>query len=143
MKVLLLSSTLAGILNFALISAAYADTNTIGTASGITGVKQVNGEEIIKLADNDEDMVTFDSRSAAQRKKGSLTWSEPFNAKTLTPELLSEKVAENTTAIVFYGEPNSQDAAQGAKFAVKSGYENVYWFKGGWDEWKQKKLSLK
>lgn len=143
MKVFLLSSALAGILNFTLISVTYADTDKIGTTSGITGVKQINGEDIIKLADNDEDMVTFDSRSAAQRKRGALNWSEPFNTKTLTPKLLSEKVAENTTTIVFYGEPNSQEAAQGAKFAVKSGYKNVYWFKGGWDEWKQKKLTLK
>ena len=143
MRVFLMSSALAGIFNFGLISVTYADAGKIGTASGITGVKQINGEDVVKLADYDEDMVTFDSRSTAQRKQGSLSWSEAFNAKTLTSKLLADKVFEKTTIIVFYGEVNSQKAAQGATFAVKNGYKNVYWFKGGWNEWKQKKLSLK
>lgn len=143
MKLFLLGSALATTMNFLLISASYADINKIGTASGITGVKQINAEEVIKLADYDEDMVTFDSRTTAQREQGSLTWSEVFTVKSLTPKLLSDKVSEISTIIIFYGEANSQVAAQGAKFAVEKGYKNVYWFKGGWDEWKQKKLSLK
>lgn len=114
----------------------------IGIASGIHGVKIITAEEVLTLADYDEEMVVFDARGSKQRAIGHIRWSEEFRVKTLSPAMLADSVAGPSTVIVFYGNKNSPAAIQGAKIAVKGGYTNVYWFKGGWEEWQSKGLKM-
>ena len=150
MKIYQFSSVAAAVLSLCLLSVANAEqgnsiklvSSVIGQPSNISGVTEINGEEVIKLADYDEEMVIFDVRSEAKRKQGKIHYSEGFHLKRLTTRYLAEKVADKNTVIVFYGDKNSTSAAIGAKNTVAQGYKSVYWFKGGWTEWKRKGLKI-
>ena len=114
----------------------------IGKPSSIPGVLAVKPDEVVKLADSDEEMVIFDARSEAQRGKGKIHWSEGFEPKQLTTNQLADKVASKSTVVLFYGDKNDRIAAAGAKIAVSKGYKKVYWLQGGWSEWQKSGLRL-
>lgn len=106
------------------------------------GARIVKGEDVLKLADYDEELVILDVRSKASRKKGHITWSEKFSSKRGAFQQLNQKVTDKETTIVIYGNKNSSIAAKSAKKIMAQGYKNVYWFKGGWPEWKRKGLKI-
>lgn len=116
---------------------------SFGKASVVKGgARVVIGEDILKLADYDEEMVILDVRNNASRKKGNITWSEAFSGNKSAYEKLSNSIEDKSTTIVVYGDNNSDIAANSAKKLKTQGYTNVYWFKGGYPEWKTKKLKI-
>jgi len=116
---------------------------SFGKASAvIDGAHVVKGEDVLKLADYDEELVILDVRNKASRKKGHITWSEPFDLTRATLQQLSKNVDDKETTIVIYGNRNSAIAAKSVKKVIALGYKNVYWFKGGWPEWKDKRLKI-
>ncbi len=116
------------------------EANKIGKPSPIPGVFIVSAEEVLQLADYDEEMVVFDVRPQTARKQGKIRWSERF--KNTTAKRLAEIIAAKDTVVVFYGDNNSARAARGAKLVAGKGYKNVYWLKGGWQEWRKKGLKM-
>ena len=149
MKGRLLTLIATGILGLTIITTVHAEraqpkniAKPIGHPSSIPGVLAINASEVVKLADYDEEMVIFDARSTAERKKGNIRWSEGFQPKQLTAQRLADTLASKSTVVVFYGNQNSRAAAQGAKIAASKGYKSVYWLKGGWSEWSKSGLRL-
>lgn len=150
MKIRLFSSTSVVIFSLCLFSAANAEqgkrielaSNTVAQAAKLSKVRIVQGEDVLKLADFDEDMVIFDVRSEKERKKGNIRWSESFRLTPVTTTLLHRKIADKKTVIIFYGNNNSSAAVKGAEKTIAQGFKNVYWFKGGWPEWKRKGLKM-
>ena len=116
-----------------LVMEASADTSKVRTATTA---------QVLELSDEDEEMVLLDTRSAAEYKQGHIRWSEQVTPKQLTRAFFDSKVPSKNTVIVFYGNRNSRNAALGARLAAKAGYTDVYWFKGGWQEWQAKGLRL-
>lgn len=106
------------------------------------GAGVIKGEDILKLADYDEELVILDVRNNASRKKGNITWSESFSAKKSAFQQINKKITDKGTTIVVYGDKNSVTASTSARKLIAQGYKNVYWFKGGWPEWKAKKLRI-
>lgn len=100
-------------------------------------------EQLLQLADADEDMVIFDTRSKADFNQARISWAISIKPAQLDAALLQKHVASKKTTLVFYGDADSKTAANAAVAASQAGYQNVYWLKGGWDEWQRKKLSLK
>lgn len=119
-----------------------ASNSSAKTSAVAVNVRIVKSEEILKLADYDEELVIFDVRSKANRAKGKITWSESFVANKLALQQLSKKITDKETTIVIYGDKNSSVAAKSAEKIIAQGYKNVYWFKGGWAEWKRKGLKI-
>ncbi len=116
---------------------------SFGKASVVKGgARVVIGEDVLKLADYDEEMVILDVRDNASRKKGNITWSESFSAKKSSFQKITKQITDKATTIVIYGDKNSVAAAKSAQKLMAEGYKNVYWFKGGWPEWKTKKLKI-
>jgi len=119
-----------------------ASTN-FGQASAVKGgARIVKAEDILKLADYDEELVILDVRNKASRQSGNITWSEEFASNSAAYKQLNKKVADKGTTIVIYGNKNSSIAAKSAKKLKAQGYHNVYWLKGGWAEWKTKGLKI-
>ncbi len=150
MKIRLVSLIATSVLSLALLTTAQAEQADskvtraipIGTPSKIPGVLVINAPEVIKLADSDEEIVIFDSRSAVERKQGKIAWSESFNPKQLSAKRLADSIASTDTVVVFYGDKNCPDAAKGAGLAVSKGYKSVYWFRGGYAEWTKSGLRM-
>ena len=116
-----------------LVAEASAETSKVRTA---------NAEQILTLSDEDEEMVVLDTRSTADYKKGHIRWSENVTPKQFSAAFFKNKVPSKNTVVVFYGNKNSRSAALGAQLAAKAGYTDVYWLKGGWQEWQAKGLRL-
>ena len=119
-----------------------ASTN-FGKASVVKGgARVIVAEDVLKLADYDEELIIFDVRNKSSRKSGNITWSEGFSSDTAAFNQLNTNVTDKETTIIVYGYKNSLTAAKSAKKIIAQGYKNVYWFKGGWPEWKQKGLKM-
>lgn len=119
-----------------------ASTN-FGKASVVKGAARiVKAEDILKLADYDEELVILDVRNKASRKTGNITWSEEFRSSQAAFQQFNKKVSDKGTTIVIYGDKNSSIAAKSAQKMKAQGYTNVYWFKGGYAEWKRKGLRI-
>ena len=115
---------------------------SFGSASISGGARVIEGEDVLKLADFDEELVIFDVRKNSSRTKGKITWSEGLSSGEKAYKQLSSKIEDKETSIIVYGSRNSNLAARSAKKIMAQGYKNVYWFKGGWPEWKQKGLKI-
>lgn len=133
------------ILGLLTVKAALANPpfEMVSSQGGNHFAQVTSAEQLLQLADADEEMVIFDTRSSSQFQRGRIHWAVSLAGQPLTNQLLQKHVAAKTTTIVIYGEADSEAAAKAANFASSAGYRAVYWLKGGWDEWQQKKLSLK
>ncbi len=105
-------------------------------------VQIASAEKVIQLSDEDEEMVVLDARGAKDRRTGHIRWSQGITSKQLNGAFLENVVASKNTVVVFYGDRDSKLAATGAKIAIQAGYTDVYWLKGGWQEWQSKGLRL-
>ena len=143
MKIRFVSLMAACMLNLAFLSTVHAEqTRSIGIPSKIPGVLMANASDVIKLADFDEEMVIFDTRTATERKRGKISWSEGLQQTQLTKQHFGKALASKETVVLFYGNKNCPIAAKGAKFAAAKGYKNVYWLAGGWSAWAKSGLRL-
>ncbi|HEY5601961.1 MAG TPA: rhodanese-like domain-containing protein, partial [Gammaproteobacteria bacterium] len=58
-------------------------------------------------------------------------------------ETLAKHVASKTTPVLFYcNGVKCGRSVNSSKQAVELGYKNIYWFRGGWEEWTQKGLPV-
>jgi rhodanese-related sulfurtransferase len=103
------------------------------------GVTTVSAEQLLDLVDQHGNLVIIDSRKQSDYDKGhipdvTLLVNTDTNADTLAANIPSK---DNPVAFYCNGVTcaRSGDAAQKA---VASGYTNVYWFRGGIAEWKEK-----
>jgi len=121
-------------------SAAYAKEDTPETLDGTT---KVNAEKLIELIQNKPDLVVVDSRKPSDRAKGFIEGSVGLPNTETTAASLAKHLKAKTTPVAFYcnGIKCGRSAAA-AKIAIAQGYSNIYWFRGGWDEWVQKGLPV-
>lgn len=119
-----------------------ASTNFGKASVSIGGARVIKAEEILKLAVIDEEMVILDVRNSELHTKGNIAWSETFSPDPASLKYMGKKIADRQTSIIVYGNRNSSTAAKSAKKLAAYGYKNVYWFKGGFPEWKEKSLKI-
>jgi rhodanese-related sulfurtransferase len=109
----------------------------------IRGAVMVSAEELIKLVFSNPDLVLIDSRKKTEYLKGHIEGAVNILNTHMTPDDLTRLAPDKSAAILFYcnGERclRSSDAAGKA---IEWGYRNVFWFRGGWQEWTQKKFPI-
>ncbi|MGD8560221.1 MAG: rhodanese-like domain-containing protein [Gammaproteobacteria bacterium] len=105
----------------------------------IDGATPVTAEELSDLMAEMDELVLIDSRHESQRQQGAIAGSVALPDTKTTPGALLRLVPDKLTPIVFYCEgagcPHSMKAV---KKAVSFGYMNIFWFRGGLAEWKEK-----
>lgn len=115
----------------------------VGAASPaqIDGTTRISAEELIILAGEHADLVLIDSRISANRKHGYIEGSLSLPNTETTCETLGEHIPSHETPVAFYcNGVKCGRSAKAASIAVDCGYSNLYWFRGGFDEWKQKRF---
>ena len=132
-------TALAGNLAIAERSAAIIN---IGKTSSYPGVYSITGEELIELMDYDEEASILDIRSPSKKKAGVIPFSDALKPSQLSKEFMAENLERKSTVIIIYGDNNSKTAAKAASKTAAMGYNNVFWLKGGWQEWVSKGLNL-
>lgn len=102
----------------------------------IEGSTRVSAEEFIDLVGKIPDLVIIDSRIAGDRKQGYVEGSLSLPDVDTTCESLAKKIPNKATPTMFYCNGiKCGRSAKAVKIALSCGYSNIYWFRGGFEEW--------
>lgn len=105
----------------------------------IEGATRISAEQLITLAAERPGLVLIDSRVTANRKHGYIEGSLSLPDTDTTCSSLKEFIATKSTPVAFYcNGVKCGRSAKAVKIALNCGYRNLYWFRGGFEEWKQK-----
>ncbi len=131
------------IFHFLLLSLFATGFVTAGekTPDSINGTTKVSAEQVIDLVGTHADMVIIDARKSSDREKGYIEGSIGLPNTETTPESLAKHIKSKDTPVCFFCNGiKCGRSVESAKIAVKDGYKNIYWFRGGWAEWTEKGL---
>jgi rhodanese-related sulfurtransferase len=115
----------------------------IRSPDSIEGVAKVDAEGLINLLGEMPDLQIIDSRLTANRTFGYIEGSISLSDSDTSCESLQKVVPEKSLPVLFYcNGPKCGRSAVAAKIALDCGYKQLYWFRGGIEEWREKKLPL-
>ncbi len=119
-------------------NASFADDYT--SPELIAGTTKIDAESLIKLAREQEDLVIIDSRINADRRHGFITGSTSLpDTETNCLSLMSIIESKNTPLVFYCNGPKCRRSDLAVTIAIQCGYDNIYWFRGGFEEWQYKK----
>lgn len=106
----------------------------------IPGATTVDAEGVIDLAGKTPDLVMIDSRIEGDRKMGYIESSVSLPDIKTNCASLAKAVRSKDTPVLFYcNGVNCGRSVVAARVALKCGYTRVYWFRGGFEEWRSKR----
>jgi rhodanese-related sulfurtransferase len=109
----------------------------------IPGAIAVSAEELIKLVFSNPDIVLIDSRKKTEYIKGHIEGAINILNTVLSLKKLQAVVPDKTGAILFYcNGPRCLRSSDSVKKAQSWGYTNIFWFRGGWKEWQEKRFPI-
>ena len=122
-------------------SAVFAENNA---PESIDGTTRVSAEQVIELVTNTPDLVVIDARKTSDRDEaGWIEGSIGLPNYDTNADSLTQHIPSKSTAVLFYcNGVKCGRSVESSKIAVSLGYEKVYWFRGGWEEWMQKGLPV-
>jgi len=109
----------------------------------LDGTTKVTAEKLIELMQSKSDLVVIDSRKPSDRAKGHIEGSLALPNTDTNEGSLAKHLKSKATPVAFYcnGVKCGRSVAA-AKIAISHGYSEIYWFRGGWDEWTSKGLPV-
>lgn len=109
----------------------------------IEGATTLTAEKTIELILNDPSLVLIDSRKFEEFEKGHIESAINLPDTDMSAEMLARYAAGRDTPILFYcNGPRCLRSTNAITKAISWGYQQLYWFRGGWLEWQQKKLPI-
>lgn len=140
------------ILAAALVAATPAQANT-ETPKTLTGAKVISVDEGKSLAAS-KGVFFFDTRSAVNFGKGHVPGATSVSYKEKSDKAenfdaskdefdLAKLPADKSARVVFYSDgPMGWKSYKAAALAVKAGYKNVHYMRGGFEDWQSKQLPV-
>jgi len=123
------------------MSPAWAEKPT--APNSINGVVTVNADKTIELILNTPELIVIDARHPEEFHKGHIEDAIQLVDTAVNKKSLAQIVKTKTTPLLFYcNGPRCLRSSRAAKKALKYGYTNIYWFRGGWSEWMAKELPV-
>lgn len=123
-----------------LLSVAPVEANDkIVAPESIPGTVLVNAESVLDLVESLPALKIIDARMRQDRIHGFLEGSVSLPDIETDCKSLAKHIPKKSQAVLFYC--NGPKCGRSAKSSVKAlgcGYTQVYWFRGGFEEWKQK-----
>jgi len=105
----------------------------------IPGTTTVSAEELIKLAGKIESLLLIDARLSVDHTQGAIEGSISLPDTMTSCNALGKFTTDEHHPILFYcNGPKCERSANAVQIARECGYQNVYWFRGGLEEWKKK-----
>jgi rhodanese-related sulfurtransferase len=105
----------------------------------IPGVTTLTAEGVIEKANRSDRLVIIDARINKDRAIGYIEESLSLPDINTNCTTLSELVADKQTPLLFYcNGVRCGRSVVAIKIAKSCGYKNLSWFRGGFEEWKQK-----
>lgn len=109
----------------------------------IDGTTKLNAEQVVELILNTPDLVIIDSRKQEEYAKGHIENAISLLDTTMDEELLAEFVSTKASPVLFYC--NGERCIRSTNAVTKAlswGYSNIFWFRGGWVEWREQHLPV-
>jgi rhodanese-related sulfurtransferase len=107
--------------------------------SEISGVQKLDAESLIELAHTSPELIVIDSRVSNDRKFGYIEGSISLPDEHTSCQALNKITSDKTRLLAFYC--NGIKCGRSMKailIAQKCEYKNLYWFRGGFQEWRLK-----
>ena len=115
-----------------------------GAPKEIKGAKTVNADAVIELIQKTNNLIILDNRSLADYEAGHIEGSTRLIDTDITSEAaIAQHVKSKDTPVLFYC--NGLKCGRAANAVVKAtewGYQNVYYYALGLEEWKHRELPL-
>ena len=109
----------------------------------IPGAVTISAEEVVELILSRPDLIIFDSRKETEYMKGHIEGAINMLNTSMQPESLELIVEDKNRAIVFdCNGLRCLRSSNAVKKAMDWGYQNIFWFRGGWKEWMDKRLPV-
>ncbi|OJW46107.1 MAG: hypothetical protein BGO60_01020 [Thiobacillus sp. 65-1059] len=119
--------------------AAASPPGKIAVPDAIAGVTTLNAEGLIELAERLPGLVVIDSRMAVDRRQGYIQGSISLPDTQTACATLGDFIATLDTPTLFYcNGVKCGRSVIAIRIAQGCGYRRLYWFRGGFEEWKQK-----
>ncbi len=109
----------------------------------IDGTTRVSAEDVIDLVESRPDLVIIDARKASDYRKGHIEGAINLPNTETNAETLAKVLPSKDTPVLFYCNGiRCGRSVESAQIALKAGYTQVYWFRGGIQEWEAKGLPV-
>jgi rhodanese-related sulfurtransferase len=109
----------------------------------IPGAVIVSAEQVIELILAKPELVIIDSRKKSEFTKGHIESAVNLLNTSLRQDDLQAACPDKSTPIVFYcNGTRCLRSSDAVRKAMDWGYQNVFWFRGGWKEWTDKRLPV-
>lgn len=109
----------------------------------LPGATILTAEEVISMILGNPDLVVIDSRKKTEFIKGHIEGAINILNTELEIEDLESIVPDRTAALLFYcNGVRCLRSSDSITRAVDWGYTNLFWFRGGWKEWTEKRLPV-
>ncbi|MBI3771200.1 MAG: rhodanese-like domain-containing protein [Gammaproteobacteria bacterium] len=100
----------------------------------------IDAEQMIDLINAKPDLLIIDSRLAADHKRGFIEGSAALTDTDTNCRSLATLISSKHRPLVFYcNGPKCKRSKAAIAIAKSCGYDQLYWFRGGMEEWIQKK----
>ena len=118
---------------------AFAADSDYRSPDNIPGSHLINAEQVIDLAGSEDDLIIIDSRISIDRRYGYIEGSISLPDQNTDCDSLSILLKKKQTPVIFYcNGPKCARSAKAVNIALSCEYKNIYWFRGGIEEWKEK-----
>jgi len=119
------------------VDSAIAETSP----DNIPNTTKVNAEQLIELANSYPELVIIDSRISGDRKKGYIEGSISLPNTITDCVSLNKHINKKSIPTIYYcNGTKCGRSVKAIKIAQTCGYNNIYWFRGGFEEWLSKDL---
>lgn len=109
------------------------------TPEQVEGAKKISAEQLISLAETLPDLIIIDARIKKDRSHGYLEGSISLTNTDTDCSSLTNVVGKIDRPTVYYcNGPKCGRSYASIQIAVKCGYNNLYWYRGGFEDWKSK-----
>ena len=124
-----------------MLSGVAAAAPVVPVPEQIPGVKRVDAETVIDLAAKLPKLIIIDSRVAGDRKMGYIENSISLPDAKTNCKSLAKIIPAKTTPVLFYcNGVKCGRSVVATRIALQCGYKNIYWFRGGFEEWRAKQF---
>lgn len=121
------------------ICQAWADP-IVAIPDRIPGATTVDAEGVLTLAAQLPNLVIIDSRISGDRKHGYIEHSISLPNTKTNCKALAKHIPVKSNPVLFYcNGVKCGRSVVATRIALGCGYSEVYWFKGGFEEWLAKK----
>lgn len=106
------------------------------TPDKIIGSVLVTAEELIDLIGKEPNLIVIDSRIPGDRKQGYIEGSLSLPDVDTNCDTLKKHIPQTSLPTLFYcNGVKCGRSANAVKIALSCGYNNIFWFRGGFKEW--------